>query len=105
MVDGTVIRHWVTMVAGDEAGLDGFERAIQYLAALFYADDGFLPLPRPAWLQAALDVLTGLFFRVALHTNGEKMVGMLFQICYIVGGHSETAYMWRMTGAVPYFQE
>ena len=59
----------------------------------------FLPQQRPphlaqagpAWIQAALDVLTVFFNRVGLHTNVNKTVGMVFQTCYIAGGNSGAA--------------
>ena len=77
MVVDSVICHWFTLVAGEEAGPDGFRRAVKWTAASFYADDGLLTSPRPARLQAALDVLMGLFNRVGLQTNLNKTVGMV----------------------------
>ena len=37
-----VIIQLVTLVAGEEAGLDGFGRAVQWLAVFFYADCSLL---------------------------------------------------------------
>ena len=34
-----VIYHWITLVVGEEAGPDGFRRAIQWMTALFYANN------------------------------------------------------------------
>ena len=78
MVDA-VIRHWVAMVEVDEAVLDRFVWEVQCLAVFFYADEELITSPRPAQIQSALDVLTGLFGVVVLYTNVDKMVGMLFQ--------------------------
>ena len=61
MVVDTVICHWVMLVVGEEAGTDAFGRAVQWLLALFYYKNGLLDSPRPAQIQTALDVLTGLF--------------------------------------------
>ena len=40
-----VICNWVTLYVGGEAVHEGFRRAVQWLAALLYADDGLLDLP------------------------------------------------------------
>ena len=64
MVVNAVIRHWVAVVVGEEAVPGSFGRSVQTittLTTLFCADDGLLTSQRPAWLQEALDVLTGLF--------------------------------------------
>ena len=87
-----MIHQWVVLVAGEEAGPEGFGRAVQWLEAFFYADDGILASPRSARLQATLDVLTGLFDRVGLQTNVKKTVGIVFQPCRMAGVHSEAAY-------------
>ena len=46
MVVVSVMRHWVILVAGEEAGLDGFGRAIQWISAFFYAGDRLLTSPQ-----------------------------------------------------------
>ena len=83
-----MIRYWVTLVGGEEAGPDGFGWVFQWLASLFYADNGLLALPRPDHIQPALDILTGLFNRMGLQINVNKKVGMVCQPCHIFGGHS-----------------
>ena len=75
---------------------DGVGKGVQCLASLFYADDSLFASPRLARIQAALDVLMGIFDRVGLQTNIYKMVIMVFHPCYIVGGHLETAYIQRI---------
>ena len=37
MVMDALIQHWVAVVAGEEAGLEGFGRAVQTLSILVYA--------------------------------------------------------------------
>ena len=69
MVVDAVICHWITLVAGEKAGLGGFGRAVQWMAAFFYANDGLFASPRPTWIQAVMDVLTGLFDRLFLQTK------------------------------------
>ena len=59
----------------------GFCVAVHILATLFYADDGLLYSPRPSSLQEALDVLTGLLYRVGLSMNVNKTVDMTYQPC------------------------
>ena len=78
MVVDALICHWFTLVEGEEVGLDGFGRAVQWLVAFFYADDGHLSLTGPSHIQAALYVLTGLFIRVVLHTNVDKTVEIIY---------------------------
>ena len=75
MVVGALTRHWVTMVAGEEAEPDEFVRAVQRLLALLYAYNGILIPPWQEWIQEALGVLTGLFNWVVLSTNMEKNCG------------------------------
>ena len=73
MVDA-VIHHWVTLAAVEEAVPENFGRVVQMLAALFYPDDGLLTSTRLDRLQAALDILMGLFENVGLHKNSKKQL-------------------------------
>ena len=72
---------WLTWLFGTGSHLwrdrrqEWTDLEIQWLVALFYADDGLLVSPRPARIQAVLDALMGLFDRVELHTNIEKWLG------------------------------
>ena len=91
MVVDAIICHWVTLVSGEEAGLEGFGWAIQWIAEFFYVDYGLLDSHCPALLQAALYVLAGLFNCLDLQTNINKTVGMVFQPFQILDGHSEAA--------------
>ena len=70
---------------------------------LFYANDGLLALPQTDHLQSALDVLTGLFGRYGLHTNVNKMVGIVFETYDMAIGNSETAYDRIMMEVGPFF--
>ena len=67
-----MIKHWVTVVAGEEKKSEVFRRAVQWIAALFYAGGGLLASPRTDHLQEELDVLTGIFDRFGLRTNMKK---------------------------------
>ena len=84
MVVDAVIHHWVVLLTGEEAGPASFRLLVQCLAEFFYANYILLASPRPSRIQAALDVLEGLFYRVGLHTNFNKKVEMLCQPCHIV---------------------
>ena len=37
-----LVRHWVTVVAEEEADLEGLEKSIQLLAVFFYTSDNLL---------------------------------------------------------------
>ena len=63
----------------------------------FYSDNGLLASPWLACLQTVLDLFTGMFDRVGINNNINKMVGMFFQPCHMAGRHSEFYYERRMT--------
>ena len=46
-------------------------------AAFFYADDRMVASKYLGWIQSTLDTLTGIFYRVGLHTNIYKIVEMV----------------------------
>ena len=58
------------------SGTEGFGRDVQLLADCFYVDNGLLVLMQETRLQWVFDTLTGLFYKVGLHTNVAKMVNM-----------------------------
>ena len=72
--------------------------------AFFYADGGLLAFPRPARIQAVLDVLEEMLDMVDIHTNIDKTVGMVSQPYYIVDRQSETAYTRWMMVVGAYFR-
>ena len=45
------------LVTGEEAEPKDFGQEVQWIAVLFYVDDGFIDSSRPARIQAALYVL------------------------------------------------
>ena len=94
MVVDAVIRHWVTLVTGGEAGPEGFGRAVQWLAAFFSAEYGILSYPHTSQLQVYLHFLMGLTGWLGPRMNVTKTVGMVCQPCPVAGGHSEVAYDW-----------
>ena len=75
------IRHWVMVVAGEDAGPEGFGRTVQKLAALLYAENRLLMSLQRSRLQEALEVLMGMFYMVRVVTNADKKVGMVCQTC------------------------
>ena len=75
---GTVVRNWVSLVAGDAGGQDRLGRDVHPHAALLYMEYGFFAFTDPEWMQEAFDTLTGLFKRVGLRTNASKTVGMIY---------------------------
>ena len=42
MVDDAVICNWVTLVGGEEAGPYNFGQTVNWIAALFYSNNGLL---------------------------------------------------------------
>ena len=68
----SVIWHWLTVVTGEEAGPEVFGSEFQWLAALFYADNGILVSPEPARIMGAIDILTDIFNQVRLQPNARK---------------------------------
>ena len=51
MVFDAVISHWFILVVEEEVGPDGFERAVQWLAAFFYSNDRLIASTKPARIQ------------------------------------------------------
>ena len=98
MLVDAIILHWETWVTREEAVPEGFGREVQKLAALFYANAGFISSPRPSRLQEPLEILTGMFDQVSLRTNIAKTVGMFSQLLWYVGSQLVEACTIRMKG-------
>ena len=75
MVVDATIQKWVTLVAREEAGPEGFGWSVQWIATIFYVDNGIFTSPRPARLQVVLNIRTGLFNQVCLSMNITKNRG------------------------------
>ena len=56
-------------------------------------------------IQGAFNTLVGMFYRVVLHTNVRKIVGMVCHPFQAAGNLSEAAYRRRFTGEVPTYRE
>ena len=98
MLVDLVINHLSTVITWEDTGQEYFGRAVQNLAAVFYADDGLPTPPQPDRLQEALEVMMGLLYRVGLRTNVDKTVGIVCQPCRNAGIQLEEAYTRRMMG-------
>ena len=59
----------------------------------------------PRWLQWAFNALVSLSKRVGLRTNVGNMVSMTCRPCLAAGTRSEEAYVQKMTGEGPTYQE
>ena len=81
VVVDAVIRHWVTVVALAEAGVEVLRDTIQELADFFYADDALVASLPPEKFQRAFNVLADLFDQFGLHTNVHKTVSMDCRPC------------------------
>ena len=81
-------------MAGDEAVPDEFGQAVQWMEAFIYVKNSLLASPRPAWIQATLYILTGLFGRVGLQTNIKNSwdgVSILLHFQRTLGGDAHKA--------------
>ena len=105
VVMDAVIRHWVAMAAATEEGIDGLNLSIQDLVAYFYSDNGLIASTQPERTHQALNILTGLFDKVGLRTNTEKMMSMACQTCHTPVIMSVEAYERLTTGIGPTFWE
>ena len=65
---------------------------------LFYANDGLVASPKSSRIQAAFDVLTGLFDHVGIMKNEGKTVIMACHPCKNPHAWSTEAYIWRVMG-------
>ena len=80
MVVDLVINHLSTVITWEDTGQEYFGRAVQNLAAVFYADDGLPTSPQPDRLNEALEVIMGLFCTVGQWTNVDKTVLVVCQL-------------------------
>ena len=71
MVDA-IVREWLRQVLGPEAARQGYGEEVRAFLVIFHADDAAITSRDPERLQAALNILVGLFERVGLHTNTTK---------------------------------
>ena len=58
---------------------------------MFYADDGMVVSPDPAWLQGAFSALVAIFDRVGLRTNVNNTVSMACHPCRAGSGNTMVA--------------
>ena len=98
VVFDAVLWHWVTVVAEEEAGPEGFGPVVRSLTALFCANDGLLASTRAEMLEWVSGALADLFDRVGLGINVQNTVGMVCQPCRSPGGHSAEAHDRQMRG-------
>ena len=59
--------------------------------SFFYAYDGMLASTYPGWIQLEFDMLTGIFDRVSLRTNVQKIIGMVCRTFQAAGVRAEEA--------------
>ena len=77
----------------------------RHQASLFYADDGMVASSDPRWLQGDFNTLVGLFDRLVLRTNVNKIVVMVCCPFQAAGNLSEAAYGRRVAGEGPTYRE
>ena len=93
-----VIHHWEMVVEMEDARPEGFNRAVQKFATLFYAKNEILASPQRSKIQETLDVPTGLFYRDGIRENSNKTVVMVCQPCCTSDRKFEVVYTRRMKG-------
>ena len=74
----TVVRNWVSLVAGYAGGQDRLGRGVIHRATFFYMEYGLVTSNDPEWMHGTFDTLTRLFERVGPRNNDSKKVGMLY---------------------------
>ena len=52
------VRYFLEIIAEESSCPEGFEHAVQRMAAFFYADDYMLESTLTEWLQCAFEILT-----------------------------------------------
>ena len=63
----------MSMIVEENAAIHhNIGHAVGCILGLFIADDGFIGLHDPEWLQEALSVLIGLFIQIGLMANVAK---------------------------------
>jgi hypothetical protein len=73
-----VAREWLRELRkGSALEPDEIDHLMATFFAIFYVDDAYLASHDPEFLQRALDVIVGLFSRVGLETNAQKMQTMI----------------------------
>ena len=102
-----VVRYWLSITIDDNgaATMDGLGRTVSDMLALLYADDTLIAATDPQWLQQALNLLVQLFCRMGLDTNVAKTKLMLCDCGFIPTAISNRAYLHRITGTGPSFQD
>ena len=74
----TVVRNWVSLVAGYGGVQERLEREVLHRTAFFYMESSLVASTDPECMQGEFETITGLFERVGLQTNTSKTVGMLY---------------------------
>ncbi len=73
-----VAREWLRELReGSALEPDKIDRLMATFFAIFYVDDAYLASCNPEFFQRVLDVIVGLFSRVGLKTNAQKMQTMI----------------------------
>ena len=105
VVVGSVICHWVMVVAPLEDFMEVLALSINYLAAYFNSDNVLVLSNQPERLQRLFDVLAFLFYWVGPRTNTIKTVSMACHPCHAPGWMSSEAYEHWTTETGPTFRE
>ena len=76
----SMFRHWILLMVEDGELIQyGLEYAVDWSLGVFYADDCLLVSRDQEWIQGALNVLVGIFWRIGLTANAAKSKMMTCQ--------------------------
>ena len=99
VVVDAVVKHWIEGLMAETADKGDTGREGRHQSAVFYADNGVVVSPDPAWLHGAFSALVAIFDRVGLRTNVGKTVSMACHPCRAgAGNRTEAGYSRRLTG-------
>jgi hypothetical protein len=94
-----IAREWLCGLWKENAlEPDEIDQLMATFFAIFYVDEAYLASRDPDFLQRALDVIVGLFDRVGLETNIQKMQAMICTPGRICTQLPEDSYAWMHGG-------
>ena len=91
----SMVWHWLSMTLEDVAVIhDGLGHAVGRSLEVFYAENGFIGLRDPEWLQGGINILIGPFLWIGLMDNVAKSKPINCQLGEIWLGMSEEEVGW-----------
>ena len=99
VVVDSVVRNWLSLTVEDEEVIQyELEHAVGWILGVFYEYDSLLGSREPEWIQGALSILIGMFWRIRLASNVAKSKITMCQLGAIGPGMSEEIFYRSSTG-------